>query len=133
MPNIYGIFSQDTATTCGCVSSTNFHRIALGQQRQFFDFHCYFIQSIGMSWYVPFGSMRLIDIGSAFSSTSATASAIELLASSGTLISGGAPSDSCSERAPVILARSNLVSQGGPNSTLLPCGAISFSSYSNSG
>ena len=73
-----------------------------------------------------------MDIGSALRSISATARAIELFASAGTLIIGGAPRDSWSDLEPVILARSNLVSQGGPMSTLFPWAGISFRSYSTS-
>lgn len=83
-----------------------------------------------MSWYLPLGRMRLIEIGNALCSISATARPIELFASTGTLIIGGAPRDNCNDRDPVILALSNLVSQGGPMSTLLPCAGISFKSYS---
>lgn len=71
-----------------------------------------------------------MEIGSAFFSTSAIASKIEVLAPVGGVISGGAPSDSCKARDPVILARSKRVSHGRPINTLLPCGAISLSSNS---
>lgn len=74
--------------------------------------------------------MRLIEIGRAFFSISWTASAIELVAPCGTLMSGGAPSESWSDLDPVILARSNRVSQGGPINTLFPCAGISASLYS---
>jgi len=82
-----------------------------------------------MSWYRPFGRTLRIDIGRAFFSTSNIASAIEVFAPSG-LISGGAPSESWRARAPVIRARSNLVSHGRPMMILLPCDVTSFSSYS---
>ena len=77
----------------------------------------YLIQSIGISWYNPFGKIRLMEIGRARASNSAVA--IEIV--SGILlfheIKDGAPSVSCRDLAPVILALSNRVSLGGPIST----------------
>lgn len=73
----------------------------------------------GMSWYSPFGRLRLTVRGNAFNLSSANANSIELVTPSGGSISNGAPIDSCRDRAPTILALSNRVSLGGPMRTLV--------------
>jgi hypothetical protein len=71
-------------------------------------------------------------MGNALRSSSAVANEIESLISFETLIKDGAPKDSCNDRAPVILALSNLVSLGGPIKTWLSFEIISLSSNSTS-
>src|ERR687888_1906298 len=72
-----------------------------------------------------------MEIGNALRSSSVTANVMESLISFGTLINDGAPKDSCKDLAPLILARSNLVSLGGPIKTLFS-EVISLSSNSAS-
>ena len=71
-----------------------------------------------MSWNWPLESVRLIDIGKTFISSSATASLMGSNISGGTGINGGAPQESCKALDPIILALSNLVSFVGPISIL---------------
>ena len=53
-------------------------------------------------------------IGIALSSSSFNAMSSDVLAPTGIAMNGGAPCDSCSARAPSILAFSNRVNVGGP-------------------
>lgn len=71
-------------------------------------------------------------MGKALRSSSADANEIESRISFETLIKEGAPKDSCKDRAPVILALSNLVSLGGPIKIWLSVEIISLSSNSTS-
>src|SRR5919112_5404098 len=82
---------------------------------------------MGMSWYKPFGSILLMDIGSVFLSSSYLAIIIVSVKSVGILIKVGAPKESCNDLAPVILAFSNRVSLGGPMIILLSFEKISLS------
>jgi hypothetical protein len=79
-----------------------------------------------MSWERPFGSERLMDIGSASPASSIIANAIEsrIVSSIGT--KAGAPMASCSDLAPMILAFSNLVSLAGPMRISKPSSAARF-------
>ena len=67
-----------------------------------------------MSWYLPLGRLRLIEIGRAFEFSSAIANSIGFLIWGGRGIKEGAPRASWSARAPIILARSKRVNCGGP-------------------
>jgi len=67
-----------------------------------------------MSWNDPSGSVRLIANGNTFSLSSTTAISIGSTAESGSGASIGAPSESCRDLAPTILALSKRVSFGGP-------------------
>ena len=68
-----------------------------------------------MSWYFPLGNHRLITSGSTFLRSSSSAILIgSLLLSCSSGIRGGAPNAICSALAPMTLALSYLVSQGGP-------------------
>ena len=70
--------------------------------------------SIGISWYTSFGSDRRIDNGSTCSSISWSANLMGSVIPDGIGINEGAPRASWRDLAPMILARSNLVSRGGP-------------------
>jgi len=75
----------------------------------------YFVRAlIGMSCVTPLGRARLMEIGSASSSSSADAISIAPLYAPSSGMKGGAPIAICSDLAPMILAFSNLVSFGGP-------------------
>ena len=72
---------------------------------------------MGISWYNPLGKTRRIDIGNILASSSAVAREIVSLISFVQAIKDGAPSESCNDLAPVILALSNRVNLGGPINT----------------
>jgi hypothetical protein len=71
----------------------------------------------GISWYVPFGSVLLIVIGSIPESSSKSAMSIGPARASGTSIIIGAPMAICRALAPTIRALSNRVSLAGPMET----------------
>ena len=77
----------------------------------------YFNQSIGISWYNPLGSILRIEIGKTFEFSSATATDIVSLNLFEESTKVGAPRESCSDLAPIILARSKRVNVGGPIKT----------------
>jgi len=74
-----------------------------------------------------------MEIGNALASNSAVAIEMVSLVSSDHGIKDGAPSESCNDLAPVILALSNRVSLGGPIITVLPSAINSLTSNSISG
>lgn len=71
--------------------------------------------------------MRLMEMGRTLASSSAMDRLMGSLIPSFSGMNGGAPSDSCSERAPIIRAFSNRVSFGGPISILNSSFSVSSS------
>jgi len=87
----------------------------LGNPVRTYESCSYFVRAlIGMSCVTPLGRARLMEIGSASSSSSADAISIAPLYAPSSGMKGGAPIAICSDLAPMILAFSNLVSFGGP-------------------
>ena len=76
----------------------------------------------------PLGSARLMDTGSASSSSSVVAISIGPLYAPSSGMNGGAPIATCSDLAPMILAFSNRVSLGGPifTSKVVSEGCLAF-------
>lgn len=81
---------------------------------------------MGMSCELPFGNIRLIEIGSASLASSVIANAIESLMLSSIGTKDGAPIASWRDLAPTILAFSNRVSFCGPTTTSKPSSAARF-------